>query len=94
MPDAKPPPPESVRLAAPDGTREAEPLIAMLLAVAMPVTLVVLAAAGGGIALLVLAIAVMVAVCAALAVALQRLTRSAPERTPAPPDSVSHECEK
>ena len=88
---AKPQPPEPRRLKTPEGSREAEPLIAMLLAVAMPLTLVVLAASGGGIALLVLAIAVMVAVCAALALTLQRLTGGAPERTPAPHRSA-HGC--
>ena len=64
---------------APDGAREAEPLIAMMIAIAMPVTLVVLAAAGGGNAVLVLAIAAMVAACGALAVFLRRLTGRRPE---------------
>jgi hypothetical protein len=68
-------PPEPARArSAPDGAREAEPLIAIMLAVAIPVTLVVLAAADGKIAVLVLAIAAMVAACGALAVFLRRLT--------------------
>jgi TRAP-type uncharacterized transport system fused permease subunit len=62
----------------PDGTRETEPLLLMLIAVAVPVGLVALAGLGGGIPLLILAIATMLLVCVGLAVFLKRLTRSVP----------------
>jgi hypothetical protein len=62
----------------PDGARETEPLLLMLIAIVIPVGLVTLAALGGGIPLLVLAIATMLLVCGGLAMFLKRLTTSVP----------------
>ena len=66
---------------APDGAREAEPLILMLLAITVPLSLVTAAAAGGGVAPLVLALVVMVGVCLGIAVFLARLTRTSSDDT-------------
>lgn len=46
----------------PEGTREIEPLLAMLFGVAIPVGLAAAAAVGGGVALLVIAIVAMLLV--------------------------------
>jgi hypothetical protein len=60
---------------APDGLREAGPLLLMVLMIAIPVGLVALAAAGAGTVVLVFAILAMVFICAGLARVLSAVLR-------------------
>jgi hypothetical protein len=58
----------------PEGTREVEPLLAMLFAVALPIGLAAAAAAGGGVVVLVIAIVAMLLVAGFGMVYIARVT--------------------